>query len=303
VSDTSLVPPTRAQPVRRRSGFGSVLLLGGALLAFVVALHEGARHGSPFPAVEEMAVRIPHLDLKRFFAPVPETIYVTPGSSAAQAEDALSPAALMARWEPLIRQASRKFDVPAEWIRAVMRQESGGRTVLADGRPIVSSAGALGIMQVMPGTYSEMAAQYGLGADPFNPHDNIYAGAAYLSWLHHKYGYPAMFAAYNEGPGNIEDHLYRGRPLPAETRGYITAIAHSLKDKTVGAGAAAVALTQPDGVKVTIEADKVTGVEPAPAGLYAPEVHAVVRMGKMHRGVREQVAEASRLLRAHGAQI
>ena len=74
-----------------------------------------------------------------------------------------------------------------------------------------------------------MAAQYRLGTDPFNPHDNIYAGAAYLRWLHGKYGFPAMFAAYNTGPGNLEDHLYHGQPLPAETRAYTVAgITHLL---------------------------------------------------------------------------
>ena len=162
----------------------------------------------------------------------------------------MPPGALMARWDPVILQASRKFRIPADWIRAVMRQESGGRTMLAENIPIVSAVGAMGVMQVMPGTYSEMAAQYGLGADPYNPRDNIYAGAAYLKWLHVKYGYPAMFAAYNDGPGNIEDHLHGGRPLPAETRGYIAAIGKSLGDKSVGANLTKVALTQPDGTKV-----------------------------------------------------
>ena len=124
-----------------------------------------------------------------------------------------------------------------------MRQESGGRTMLAENLPIVSAAGAMGVMQVMPGTYTEMAAQYGLGANPYNPRDNIYAGAAYLKWLHVKYGYPAMFAAYNDGPGNIEDHLHRGRALPAETRGYIAEIAKSLGDKSAIASLSQVALT------------------------------------------------------------
>ncbi len=65
-----------------------------------------------------------------------------------------------------------------------MRQESGGRTMMARGVLIVSRAGAIGLMQVMPDTYSEMAAEHRLGPDPFNPRDNIMAGAAYLRWLH-----------------------------------------------------------------------------------------------------------------------
>lgn len=213
----------------------------------------------------------------------------------------MTSSALMARWEPLIQAASHRFKVPAQWIRAVMRQESGGRTVNPDNSPIASSAGALGIMQLMPGTYREMAAQYGLGADPFDPHDNVYAGAAYLNWLRRKYGYPAMFAAYNDGPGNIENQLHHGRPLPAETRGYVASIAHALKAR---AGVPSfVALTQPDGLKVAIDPSKVTGIMPALPGLYAPQVHAIIRMGRIHRAVCEDVAEAASLLRAQGAAI
>jgi hypothetical protein len=285
---------------RPRRGFGRFLFWGAAMLAFVAAWQGAQRSSTPFPSVAKLSIAVRNLeDLTRLF--VPETVVVTPDSSVFAKEQAMSPAALIARWEPLVQQASQKFHVPAQWIRAVMRQESGGRTVLADNSPIVSAAGAMGIMQVMPGTYSEMAAQYRLGSDPFDPHDNIFAGAAYLNWLHHKYGYPAMFAAYNDGPGNIEDHLHRGRPLPAQTRGYIASIAHFLKNKS--AGLTSVALTQPDGAKVKIDPAKVTGVQPAMPGIYADDVHAVIAMGKAHRGVRENVAQAMALLREHGANI
>src|SRR5580658_1939378 len=57
-------------------------------------------------------------------------------------EEAMSARALLGRWDPLIAEASRRFGVPADWIRAVMRVETGGRTVLADDKPITSSAGA-----------------------------------------------------------------------------------------------------------------------------------------------------------------
>ena len=281
---------------RPRRGFGRFLLLGAVTMA-AVAFWQGAERSSP--SVASLTMTMPHLDIAHLF--IPETVVVTPTSSVFVKEQAMSSSALMERWEPIIQRASEKFHIPAQWIRAVMRQESGGRTVLADNSPIMSAAGALGIMQVMPGTYSQMAAQYNLGADPFDPRDNIYAGAAYLNWLHHKYGYPAMFAAYNDGPGNIEDHLHHGRPLPAETRGYIASIARFLKEKTIGLGK--VALTQPDGVKVQIDPAKVTGITVATPGIYATSVHAVIAMGKVHRGVREDVAEATALLRDHGANI
>jgi membrane-bound lytic murein transglycosylase B len=269
-----------------------LLLLGGATLALIGVLHQVRAPSPATPATEQLAL---DRTFDKSTAPARPSVFAQ--------EQAMSSSALMARWEPLIVQASHKFKVPAEWIRAVMRQESGGRTVLGENRPIVSDAGALGIMQVMPGTYTEMAAQYGLGANPFDARDNIYAGAAYLKWLHLKYGYPAMFAAYNDGPGNIEDHLHRGRPLPAETRGYIVAIGKSLGDKSVGANLTKVALTQPDGTKVEIDARSVSAVRPAIPGIYAAGVHAVVSVGRLNRGVREDVAEATALLRGHGAKI
>jgi soluble lytic murein transglycosylase-like protein len=66
------------------------------------------------------------------------------------------------RWEPLIAEASRRFGIPAEWIRAVIRAESAGRTTL-DGRPITSPAGAIGLTQIMPETYENMRQALGLG--------------------------------------------------------------------------------------------------------------------------------------------
>ena len=82
--------------------------------------------------------------------------------------------------------------------RRMVAKYGRGRTMLAENLPIVSSTGAMGIMQLMPATYAEMAVQYGLGADPHNSRDNILAGAAYLKWLKSKYGYPALFAELTE---------------------------------------------------------------------------------------------------------
>jgi membrane-bound lytic murein transglycosylase B len=274
-------------------GFATLLLLGGATLALIGVTHQLHQ---PSPALLSPQPVVSHaLDQEAIAEPAKPSVFAQ--------EAAMSSSDLMTRWEPLILQASKKFKVPAEWIRAVMRQESGGRTMIADNVPIISDAGAMGVMQVMSGTYTEMAAQYGLGADPYNPHDNIYAGTAYLKWLHGKYGYPAMFAAYNDGPGNIEDHLFRGRPLPKETRGYIANIARSLGDKLALDDLTKVRLTQPDGAKVEIDAHKVTAIHPAIPGLYAATVQSVITIGKLNRGVREDVAEATKILRAHGAKI
>jgi soluble lytic murein transglycosylase-like protein len=89
----------------------------------------------------------------------------------------------------------------------------------------LSLKGAMGLMQIMPGTWSELRSRYGLGADPYDPHDNIIAGAAYLRELHDRYGERGFLAAYNAGPGRYEDHLATGRPLPPETIAYMAGVA------------------------------------------------------------------------------
>ena len=128
------------------------------------------------------------------------------------------------RWGAEIAEASSRFGIPEDWIRRVMRAESGGRTRLR-GRPIVSSAGAMGLMQLMPGTWLELRALLGLGRDPFNPRDNIVAGAFYLRAMYDRFGYPGLFAAYNAGPSRYAAFLSGSRPLPSETRAYVASIA------------------------------------------------------------------------------
>lgn len=128
------------------------------------------------------------------------------------------------RWADEIATASARFAIPEEWIRRVMRVESGGRTMLA-GRPVVSRAGAMGLMQLMPGTWGEMRDLLGLGRDPHDPADNILAGTAYLRRMYDRFGYPGLFAAYNAGPGRYAAFLSRRAGLPSETRSYVAAVA------------------------------------------------------------------------------
>ena len=159
-----------------------------------------------------------------------------------------------ASWQPLITKAAHLFALPEAWIKAVVTQESGGRTML-NGKPITSRAGAMGLMQLMPRTYADMRRQYGLGADPYQPADNIFAGTAYLRSMYERYGYPNMFAAYNAGPGRFDDYLLRQRPLPSETLAYVAGIAP-------GAEAAFGArLTAKPGPKMIIEREQ-SGARP-----------------------------------------
>ncbi|MBB4632536.1 soluble lytic murein transglycosylase-like protein [Sphingosinicella soli] len=129
----------------------------------------------------------------------------------------------LSRWRPHIEAASARFGVPAEWIERVIEAESGGRTTLK-GRLIVSRAGAMGLMQLMPGTWAEMHARLRLGDDPHHPRDNIMAGTFYLRLMYDRFGYPGLFAAYNAGPRRYAQYLRQGRPLPAETRAYFASL-------------------------------------------------------------------------------
>lgn len=117
-----------------------------------------------------------------------------------------------------VTEASQRFGIPEHWIRAVRRVES------ADDIRAVSSAGAMGLMQVMPDTWADLRIRHRLGRDPFDPRDNILAGTAYLREMYDLYRSPGFLAAYNAGPGRYEEYL-AGRPLPAETRAYVATLA------------------------------------------------------------------------------
>jgi hypothetical protein len=126
-------------------------------------------------------------------------------------------------WGPYIRESTQRFDVPEIWVRSVMHVESGGNEY-QNGQLITSSAGAMGLMQVMPETYDELRVRYNLGGDPFDPHENILAGTAYLREMYDIYGSPGFLAAYNAGPRRLDDYLSNNRALPDETRRYVAMI-------------------------------------------------------------------------------
>lgn len=126
-----------------------------------------------------------------------------------------------------IAEAAQRFGIPAHWIVAVMRAES------ANDPRAVSHAGAMGLMQVMPGTWAALRARHRLGDDPHDPRDNILAGTAYLREMWDRYGnVAAMLAAYNAGPGRYDAYLETGSALPAETRAYVAALAPLLGSGT-----------------------------------------------------------------------
>jgi hypothetical protein len=127
-----------------------------------------------------------------------------------------------------VAEASKRFSVPERWIRAVMHVESGSKLWSR------SRKGAMGLMQIMPKTWAELRARYGLGTNPFDPHDNIIAGTAYMRELQDRYGTPGFLAAYNAGPGRYERHLVTGRQLPNETQVYVATLATMIKSQQTG---------------------------------------------------------------------
>ncbi len=137
-----------------------------------------------------------------------------------------------------VSEASQLFGVPASWICAVMGIESAG-----DVRS-VSPKDAMGLMQIMPETWANLRIRSGLGADPFDAHDNILAGAAYLE-LHGRYGEPGFLAAYNPGPARYEQHLATGLPLPAETQNYVATLPPIVAGEHIDGAVVARSITQP----------------------------------------------------------
>ncbi|WP_245439578.1 lytic transglycosylase domain-containing protein [Aminobacter sp. MSH1] len=122
-------------------------------------------------------------------------------------------------WSAHIREAAKRFAIPERLLRAVMHVESIGDI------HAVSSKGAMGLMQIMPPTWQELRTKYRLGNDPYQPRDNILAGAAYLREMLDRFGPNGFLAAYNAGPGRYEEHLSTSRPLPRETIDYVRKLA------------------------------------------------------------------------------
>lgn len=114
------------------------------------------------------------------------------------------------RWGQYIEAAANKYKVDPAIIAAIIEQESGGNAAA------VSHAGAIGLMQLMPRTAR------GLGVNPYDPAQNIDGGTRYLLYQYKAFGnIEQALAAYNAGPGNVQNGRYMFIP---ETRGYITKV-------------------------------------------------------------------------------
>lgn len=212
-------------------------------------------------------------------------IATTPASAQSlQASPAVDPIAVY------VAEAARRFAIPETWIYAVMRVESAGDP------HAISPQGAMGLMQIMPATWTSLRARYGLGGDIYDRHDNIMAGAAYLREMYDRYGALGFLAAYNAGPGRYDDYLETGRPLPAETVAYVGKLAAIVggpsADRTVAVAPDPLAWTRAslftarsdgsssqhqdaadptsDGPLDDGQTGNLAAVEPASTGLFAP---------------------------------
>ena len=117
-----------------------------------------------------------------------------------------------------IDAAAQEWNLDPALLHAVSQTESGQQASGPD-----SSAGAIGPLQVMPGTAADMGA-----TNPRDPTQNVYAGAKYLSGLLDKYQEPQLaVAAYNAGPQRVDDYLAGKASLPAETTAYVPKVARA----------------------------------------------------------------------------
>lgn len=133
----------------------------------------------------------------------------TAGGFVPYASHALAPAELNA----IIADASAANGIPTALTNAVVMAESGG-----DPRA-VSSAGAEGLMQLMPATAADCGVE-----DPFEPRGNVNCGTRYLHGLlvRYKNNVELAVAAYNAGPASVDS--YHGVPPYAETREYVARV-------------------------------------------------------------------------------
>ena len=109
--------------------------------------------------------------------------------------------------------------VPPSIALSVATVESGIQQWTANGNLVVSSAGAIGVMQLMPATADQ------LGVDPTDPLQNIQGGISYLAQMYQQFGdWSLALAAYNWGPAKVQRAVTAGGQIPASVQSYVTKV-------------------------------------------------------------------------------
>ncbi|WP_372393981.1 phage tail length tape measure family protein (plasmid) [Azospirillum sp. HJ39] len=155
----------------------------------------------------------------------------------------------------MLRSEARAQGVPEDVVLAVAKIESNFRQYRDDGRLLTSSAGAQGVMQLMPGT-----AKW-LGVDASDTQQNIQGGVKFLSMLGRQFGgnWTNAIAAYNAGPTRVQQHLTQGRALPAEAVTYVERFGKTVQTvstdvSTMGARVGGVTKAQEDALQAQLDA-------------------------------------------------
>ena len=147
-----------------------------------------------------------------------------PVAPSARAQTAARPPSID-RFAKFIEEASARFAVPARWIRAVMQVESAGD------EHAISSRGAMGLMQLMPGTWVELSVRYGLGLDPLIRATTFWRAPGISRRCTIASDRQASLRPTTRVRRGIEQHLATGQPLPPETMAYVAAVTPLLADE------------------------------------------------------------------------
>ena len=191
--------------------FTAALILGCSALACKFAVQSNLFTLNVPRFVEAPDIR---RALSRVGFELPPFLVTPPATVTVTAEKPEKPMVKLGREETLllIRASAEKHLVPASFVKSIIAAESNFDSTA------VSPKGAIGLMQLMPGTAEEY------GADPRIPEQNVDAGTRYLRVLMNRYSkqrdpLKRVIAAYNAGPGNVD--RYRGVPPFRETRTYV----------------------------------------------------------------------------------
>jgi hypothetical protein len=151
-------------------------------------------------------------------APKPPETNTVSSSASSTSPVKLSPADL----HEILAKAGDAHNLDVDLLASLVKAESGGNV------RAVSRTGARGLMQLMPGTASELGV-----ADSFKPDENVRGGSTYLDALLTRYheNLALALAAYNAGPGAVDK--YRGIPPYSETRAYVARVIHEFNRRVL----------------------------------------------------------------------